>query len=387
MLYRNHFASQTEPMAPRKNTPRKLATVNPRVVLDATPHLVPQPGTSLTQLTTPREPSAVPTDLSTQRRVSAFLTALLGASRGNEAAAALVPWICDRLISPHSRRAYGRDLAQFVDHLAEQGIGPLDVTGDHLRLYKEAMQQAGQSSATIARALSVLRGTYRQFGKKALIDWDRARDIQAVESPRVEKNTTPALSEGEAKRLLHSPDTTKRIGARDYAMLFTFFVTASRCSALASAKVGDLERTDTNWYLVVKEKGKKRQRKALLQAADAVMAYVELAGIADDREGPLFRRLHNNKREFEREHLTARAIHKIVKKYGRLAGIDVDRLGRRGIGVHSLRKTALTNALEHGAKIEQVQQLAGHADIRTTQLYYHQKDTDAEDAARHIQIR
>ena len=66
--------------------------------------------------------------------------------------------------------------------------------------------------------------------------------------------------------MLHAPDTTTLIGARDYAMLFTFFVTACRCNAIAAAKVGDLERSDTNWYLMVTEKGRKRQRKALLEA-------------------------------------------------------------------------------------------------------------------------
>jgi len=335
----------------------------------------------------PSEAPLVPDDLSTRRKVSGFLTGLLGASGESEAATALVPWVCDRLPSLHSRRAYASDLAQFLSHMRDQGIEPLDVSGDDVRLYKEAMDQAGHSAATIARVLSVLRGTYQQFGTKGLVEWDRVGDIQAVKSPRVEKNTTPALSENEAKKILHAPDASTLIGARDYAMLFTFFVTASRCSALAAACVGDLERTDTSWYLVMKEKRRKRQRKALLQAADAVLAYLQLADIEDDLEGPLFRPVTKNGQGFERRHLNRHTILHTVKKYGRQVGIDVDRIGRRGVGVHSLRKTSLTNALEHGAKMEQVQQLAGHSDIRTTQLYYNRNETDAEDAARHIQIR
>jgi site-specific recombinase XerD len=335
----------------------------------------------------PRRPSLAPDDLSTRGKASTFLRGLLGASAANDAARALVPWVCDALPSLHSCKAYASDLAQFVGHMREHGIDPLDVTGDDVRLYKEAMDQAGHSAATISRVLSVILGTYRQFGAKGLVEWNRVGDIQTVMSPRVEKNTTPALSEEEAKTILHAPDTSTFIGARDYAMLFTFFVTASRCSAIASARVGDLERTDTSWYLVVEEKGKKRQRKALLQATDAVVAYLELAAIAEDLDGPLFRPVARGKRGFERRFLDRRTILHTVKKYGRQVGIDVDRLGRRGVGVHSLRKTALTNALEHGAEIEQVQQLAGHADIRTTQLYHNQKETDAEDAARHIQIR
>jgi integrase len=170
-------------------------------------------------------------------------------------------------------------------------------------------------------------------------------------------------------------------------MLFVFFKTACRCSAIANANVGNIERTDTDFYLLVREKGGKLQRKALLEASPALLRYLDVAGIMDDIDGPLFRPLAKNRRHLVREHLSRQGVWKIVKKYARDAGIHVDRLGGRGVGVHSLRKTALTNALEHGARMEQVQQLAGHADIRTTQLYYQRKERDAEDAARHIQIR
>jgi len=88
-----------------------------------------------------------------------------------------------------------------------------------------------------------------------------------------------------------------------------------------------------------------------------------------------------------RRHLDRRDVWALVKKYGRQVGIDVDRIDSRGVGVHSLRKTTITNALNNGAPMHQVQELAGHADIRTTQGYYMRKDSDAEAAARHIQIR
>jgi integrase len=74
-------------------------------------------------------------------------------------------------------------------------------------------------------------------------------------------------------------------------------------------------------------------------------------------------------------------------EYARQVGIDADRMGRRGIGVHSLRKTAITNAQQNGAPIQKVQRLAGHNEIRTTHLYFQPSAKDSEDAARHIQIR
>lgn len=340
---------------------------------------------------TPRkkaELAPVPDDLSTDRKVAAYLSTLLPASSATDnPAAALVPWVCDRLPSVHSRRAYARDLAAFVTHMREHGIDPLAVTGDHVRIYKGGMLEAGHAPATVARLLSVLRGTYEQFGKRGLVDWDTVQDIQAVTAPRVNKNTTPALSETEATRLLHAPDTNTPGGIRDHAMLFVFFKTACRCSAIANARIGHIERTDTDFYLLVREKGGKLQRKALLEAAPAVLRYMEVAGIMSDIDGPLFRPLDKDRRHFMREHLSRQGVWKIVKKYARDAGIHVDRLGGRGVGVHSLRKTALTNALDHGARMEQVQELAGHSDIRTTQLYYQRKERDSEDAARHIQIR
>lgn len=320
-------------------------------------------------------------------QVNQSLASIFSEAAKGPIAAALVPWVCDSLPSLNSRRAYQDDLRAFVRAMNTQSVEPLRVTGDHVRIYKESLAQAGKRPATIARALSVVRGTYEQFGRKGLVDWETVNDIQAVVSPRVEKNTTPALSELEAKKLLHAPNMKTLIGLRDHALLFTYFLTACRCSALLHARVGDIERTDHRFYLVVREKGGKMQRKALLEADHAIVRWLAAAGLSFDAESPLFPAFAADKRTILRRPLTRDNVRKLVKRYCRQAGIEPQRLGRRGIGVHSLRKTAITNALEHGAKMEQVQQLAGHSDIRTTQLYYQARERDAEDAARHIQIR
>ncbi|QDV43929.1 Tyrosine recombinase XerD [Stieleria neptunia] len=326
----------------------------------------------------------VPRDLSSSARVAGFLSELIPAVGHSDAAAVLVPWFCDVVKSPHSRRAYGRDLAEFVFQMGELGIHPLHVTGDEIRIYKEALRRGGLRKSTIARKLSVLRGVFEQFGKRGYIDWETVGDIQSVSSDSVDKNTTPALSEKEAKAMLHAPNIETVQGLRDYAMLFTYFITACRASAVANAKVSDLERTETNWYLVVTEKREKTERKSLLEAAEAIHAWLERSKLVEN--APLFPALERDRVTPTGRHLSSRQVLNLVKKYARSAGIQVERVGR-GVCSHSLRKTALTNALNHGAKMEQVQALAGHADIRTTQLYYENKESDAEDAARHIQIR
>jgi integrase/recombinase XerD len=321
-------------------------------------------------------------------QVSEHVGSLLAECQASEAAAAIIPWFCDALPSPKSRRNYFADMQAFFRAMQKQGVHPFDATGDHVRLYKEALTASGMKSASVARALSVIRGTYQQFGKKGFVPWDCVSDIQAVESPRVDKNTTPSLSENEACRLLHAPDETTVIGIRDHAILFAYFKTACRFAAISSARMGDLERTDTDWFIVVREKGKKQRRLPLLEAAGPVLCWLEVAGIDfDDPEHSLFCPLERDRRTPKRRPLSQQSMLEIVKRHATAIGLDVSRLGRRGICTHSLRKTALNNALEHGAKVEEVQQWAGHADIRTTQEYIQYSERDAETAARRCQIR
>src|SRR5437016_33102 len=104
-------------------------------------------------------------------KVEAFLAQALAAT-GSDApttAGALVPWICDALLSNNSVKAYGRDLMDFLRHMQAQGVAPLEVTADHVKLYKRALLETGRASATVARRLSVLRGTYQQLAAKAPI--------------------------------------------------------------------------------------------------------------------------------------------------------------------------------------------------------------------------
>ena len=150
-----------------------------------------------------------------------------------------------------------------------------------------------------------------------------------------------------------------------------------------------LETLSTNGvehYLHVTEKREKRRRKILLGAARAVLNYAERAGIGDDKEGPLFRAMTPKGMMLVRRHLDRKTPWRLVKKYCRAAGIEPERLGARVIGVHSLRKTAINDAIRNGAHMHEVREFAGHSDIRTTELYFARKEEDAEMAARRIQI-
>ena len=322
-------------------------------------------------------------------KVEAFLTRALAAT-GNDTdkmTAALVPWICDALLSNHSVKAYGRDFIDFVRRMQAQGVTPLEVTADHVKLYKRALLEDGMTPATVARRLSVLRGAYEQLAAKRLISWETAQDIAAVKAPGVQKNATPSLTQRQAIALLAAISTDSVQGIRDLAMMSVFFLTGCRVSAVIGACVGHLETDGVDYYLNVTEKRNRKRRKILLDAARPLLAYVKKAGIKDDREGPLFRPLTPDGTGLERRHLDRKTPWRLVKKYCEAAGIDPKRLGSRGIGIHSLRKTAINDAIRNGASMHEVREFAGHADIRTTEVYFIRKEEDAEVAARKIGIR
>src|SRR5271157_4272477 len=256
-------------------------------------------------------------------KVQAFLTRALEAAGGSQdTAAALVPWICDALLSNHSVKAYGRDFMDFVRHMQAQGITPLEVTADHVKIYKRGLLEAGMASATVARRLSVLRGAYEQLAAKGLVSWETAQDIAAIKAPGVQKNATPSLTQKQAIALLQAIPTDSLQGIRDLALMSVFFLTGCRVSAVTGACVGHLETDGVEHYLNVTEERNKKRRKILLDAARPLLAYVAQAGIKDDREGPLFRPLRPDGLGLVRRHLDRKTPWRLVKKYCEAAGID-----------------------------------------------------------------
>jgi integrase len=192
-------------------------------------------------------------DAPAAEKVEAFLAQAFAATGSASPAQALVPWICDALLSNHSVKAYGRDLMDFLRHMQAQGVSPLEVTADHVKLYKRALLEAGRTSATVARRLSVIRGAYKELAAKGLVPWETAQDIGAVKAPGVQKNSTPSLTQRQAISMLEAIPTDTLQGIRDLALMSVFFLTGCRVSAVTGACVGHLETDGVEHYLNVTE--------------------------------------------------------------------------------------------------------------------------------------
>ena len=323
-------------------------------------------------------------------KVEAFLAQAFAATGSDspERAGALVPWICDVLLSNHSVKAYGRDLMDFVRHMQAQGVDPLHVTADHVKCYKRALLEAGMKSATVARRLSVLRGTYQQLAAKGLIAWETAQDIAAVKAPGVQKNSTPSLTERQAISLLEAIPTETLQGIRDLALMSVFFITGCRVSAVVVSLRG--APGDRRGRAL-----SPRDREAEQEAAEdparcgAAGPGLSRAGGHRGRQGGALvpadeagRHRAGAAAPGPQDPLAARE-----EVLSRRRASTRERLGGRGIGIHSLRKTAINDAIRNGATMHEVREFAGHADIRTTEVYFVRKEEDAEVAARRIHIR
>jgi integrase/recombinase XerC len=193
------------------------------------------------------------------------------------------------------------------------------------------------------------------------------QDISAIKAPGVQKTSKPSLTQKQAIALPEAILIDKFQGLRDLALMSVFFLTGFRVSAVVAACVGHLETDGVEHYLHVPEERNKKRRKILLGAARPVFKYLERAGIAEDKEGPLFRPLRPAGSGVVRRHLNRKTPW---------------RLGGKGIGIHSLRKTAINDAIRNGAAMHEVRELAEYADIRSTEIYFVRKEEDGEMAAR-----
>lgn len=265
-------------------------------------------------------------------------------------------------LADHSVESYCRDVRRFLQNLYAQEIHDLNqVTASHVLDHLMHLKESGLSGRSQARALVSIRGFFKFL---VLEDMIIRTPCTGIEMPRQGRRLPESLTEEEVERLLLQPiegtSNPTPIQLRDAAMLETLYATGVRATELCNIKVQDLN-LDVG-YVVVFGKGRKERVVPLGQMAiKQIRIYLEsgrsqLLGESSsdylfitNRTGPL----------------TRQAFWKNIRNYARACGI------RRPISPHKIRHSFATHLLEHGADLRSVQDLLGHADISTTQIYIH----------------
>ena len=275
-----------------------------------------------------------------------------------QAVDAFLSWArVERGLAENSIDAYGRDLSAFAQFLAKQGVDEIeDVTVVHARGHLiELSRSVGLRSQ--ARHLVSMRQLFRFLVKERVLKEDPVVDI---EPPRAPKKLPSFLDIDEVDRLLAQPDAKIPRGLRDRAMLETLYATGLRVTELVSLPMDglDLERG----FVLVRGKGNKERVVPLGKAAEtAIREYLERARpqIAGDVVvDALFLRAGA-------EAMTRQGFWKLLKGYALSAGIT------KPISPHKLRHSFATHLVERGADLRAVQQMLGHADLSTTEIYTH----------------
>jgi integrase/recombinase XerD len=262
----------------------------------------------------------------------------------------------ERSLSPRTRDAYGRDLRQFAAWLTAEQLVLGTVDRPALRGYLGSRRDAGLSARSAARALSTIRSFYRFLVRTAVLTSDPTAELT---SPSLWRTVPHALSSEEIEAILAAPDTGTPLGLRDRAMLETLYATGLRVSELVALTV-DRVRLDPGFVRIV-GKGRKERLVPLGGAAAEWIERYQLESrpqLDRHRARELF--LNHRGRA-----LTRQGFWKILRGYGRLAGIQSQ------LSPHVVRHSFATHLVENGADLRAVQMMLGHSSLTTTEIYTH----------------
>lgn len=269
--------------------------------------------------------------------------------------------VAERGASPRTVDAYRRDLQQYAELLRDRGVAMLDEAGrDDVTAFIERLRSRGLAPSTVERKAAAVK-SYHKFLVRTGAS-ERLPTAQ-VPLPKVPERLPDVISIDDADRLLAQPFPADACGLRDRALLETLYGCGIRASELTGLDVADLDLDEG--FMRVFGKGSKERLVPVAGAAElALRAYLRAGRpmlrkkrslVAQDGSA-LFLNAHGGR-------LTRQSVHALVQRYGRRVGLELH--------PHTLRHSYATHMLEGGADLRSLQELLGHADISTTQMYTH----------------
>ena len=264
----------------------------------------------------------------------------------------------ERGLSENTIASYGIDLKLFLEDLRENEIPSFkQVNKEVIVNYMQAEKNNNKANSSILRSVSSLRKFFQYLAQEKIIEKD---PMLLIDTPKKKQHLPQVLTKEEVEKLLHSPNTGQVLGLRDRAMLELMYATGLRISEIINLKLEDLHLTMGTLQTL----GKGHKERIVPVGDEAIKwinRYLEEARpklLKQKRSNYLFLNFHGN-------NLTRQGVWKNLKAEVRKAGIQ------KNITPHTLRHSFATHILENGADLRIVQELLGHADISTTQIYTH----------------
>lgn len=266
----------------------------------------------------------------------------------------------ERGYSPNTVEAYKHDLDWLLGYLAQEGVDPLSVKLEDLEHFAAMLSDHGISAKSQARILSGVRSFYRYLVLDGYLDVD---PTELLESPHLPQHLPEYLSTEEVDALENSIDLTSNEGHRNRAIIEVFFSCGLRVSELTNLKLSDLFLPQG--FIRVNGKGGKQR---LVPISERAIHELELW--FDDRRQMKIKPGEEDYVFLNRRghHLTRTMILIMVKRQAEAAGI------KKTISPHTLRHSFATALLKGGADLRIIQELLGHADLGTTEIYTHMDD-------------
>ncbi|MBO5068881.1 MAG: site-specific tyrosine recombinase XerD [Roseburia sp.] len=261
----------------------------------------------------------------------------------------------EKQTSENTEVSYARDLKKMSQYLAAQGISSTGaVTATALNSYVLFLEKEGRKPATISRSIASMKAFYHYMEKERLLASDPSELLKA---PRIEKKMPAILSTEEVTRLLEQPSGNSPKEMRDRAMLELLYATGIRVTELISLKVSDVNLHME--YLTCTDAHKERIIPFGTVAREALRIYLEQGrpNLTKNEETEwLFTNCSGGA-------MSRQGFWKLIKYYGKKAGIEAE------ITPHMLRHSFAAHMVSNGADLKSVQEMLGHSDISTTQVY------------------
>ena len=260
----------------------------------------------------------------------------------------------DKKLSDNTLQSYNRDIKLYCNYLESANLSPVKMNEAGLNEYLDTLKENGKAVSTVSRNLASLRSFYQYLYKTKVITEDPTINL---ESPKIERKLPKVLTSDQVELLLEQPKSVDLKGYRDKAMLELVYATGIRVTELISLNVSDINLE--NGYIKCVGKTKERIIPIGSLAVNALKEYMEKSRailLKDEGDQALFVNVNGHR-------LTRQGFWKIIKQYKTQANIDVD------ITPHTLRHSFAVHLLENGAELRAIQEMLGHSDISSTQVY------------------